>query len=324
MNLITTIKQAVTPEPLSILVQTPWETGFFDFGKAKSGSVDFFNCGLVERPDGLWLVTRRARNWENKDGFNDVVAFKLKDTVPQYGIPVKFQKAFMDQHYEDPRAIYYNGQTFLSCTSFLILSRNRWTKAHQTLSVVNDKWVATQQFGAQYGFNGKMVLDNKGLEKNWLWFVHQDQLHMVYTTVPHTVVPFGWNLKPEKPHVTNATNPAWTYGEQRGGTPPVLVGNEYWSFFHSSVPWINQKRRYHMGAYAFQSYPPFEITRMTSKPILTGSRHDLWDIKKPACVFPVGSMFKDGMWMVTGGCNDRLSFHISIPHDELERITEKI
>lgn len=324
MNLITTIKQSVTPEPESIRTQTPWECEFFDFGKAKQAGTDFFNAGLVERPDGMWLVTRRARNWENQAGFNDVVAFKLQDKVPQYGVPLKFKKAFADQHYEDPRSIYYNGQTFVSCTSFLILSRNRWTRAHQTLSAVNDKWVATQQFSAQYGFNGKMVLDNKGLEKNWLWFVHQDQLHMVYATVPHTVVPFGWNLKPDKPFITTATNPAWTYGEKRGGTPPVKVGGEYWSFFHSSLPWINQKRRYHMGCYAFEAYPPFAITRMTSKPLLIGSRHDPWDAKKPACVFPTGSIFKDGMWTVTGGCNDLLSFWIDIPHSDLEERTEKV
>lgn len=324
MNLITTIKHAVTPELPSIRSQTPWECEFFSFGKAEHAGVAYFNSGLVERHDGMWLVARRARNWENKEGFNDVVAFKLDGKTPQFGIPLKFNKAFADQHFEDPRAIYHNSNTFVSCTSFLILSRNRWTNAHQTLSVVNHKWVATQQFSAQFGFNGKMVLDNRGKEKNWLWFFHQDQLHLVYSTVPHTVVPFDPHMQAGQPFVTERTNKDWVYGEQRGGTPPVKVGNEYWSFFHSSVPWINNKRKYHMGCYAFEAFPPFTITRMTSKPLLIGSRYDPWDAKKPACVFPVGSHFKDGMWTVTGGCNDLLSFWIDIPHHDLERRTERL
>jgi len=318
MNLFTTIKRSIEPEPASIRKQTPFRCEYFDFGKATQPHIQYFNCGIVERPDGLWLVTRRART-----GFNDVVAFELRDKTPLRGYTVKFLKSFADQHYEDPRAIHHDGQTYISTTTFMILGEKRWTRAHQTLSFVNEKWTAQRQISVQYGSNRRTVLDNVGMEKNWLWFFHNGRLHMLYMTVPHEVVPLDDDLKPEKSHIT-FPELTWKHGDPRGGTPPVRVGEEYWTFFHSSVPWINQKRRYSMGAYAFHAYPPFQMSRMTPKPILVGSRHDPWDQKKPACVFPCGSIIRNGVWTVTGGCNDLLSFWMDIPHDELVKLTEPV
>ena len=324
MNILTAIKLTIEQEPPSILEQTQFNCGFFDFGRAKQDNVCFFNCGIVERPDGLWLVTRRARNWNDNLGFNDVVAFRMKDKTPIKGYALKFLKSFADQHYEDPRAIWHNGYTYVSTTTFLIYGAKRWSRAHQTLSVLNDQWQAIRQVSVHYGNNRKDVLGNVGMEKNWLWFFHENRLHMVYSTYPHVVVPLDDDLKPGKSYTTHAMHPDWIYGEPRGGTPPVRVGNEYWTFYHSSVPWINKKRRYSIGACAFEATQPFQIKRMTPKPILIGSKFDPWDDKKPACVFACGAIIRDGTWLITLGVNDLNSAWIEVPHKELVKLTEPV
>jgi hypothetical protein len=47
----------------------------------------------------------------------------------------------------------------------------------------------------------------------------------------------------------------WKWGEMRGGTPALLVGDKYLSFFHSSGRlWHRHVITYVMGAYLFDRY----------------------------------------------------------------------
>src|SRR5439155_20693038 len=106
------------------------------------------------------------------------------------------------------------------------------------------------------------------------------------------------------------------YGIVRGGTPPVLVGKEWWTFFHSSLPLDTKyRRRYFMGAYAFWHDPPFHITRMTREPLLAGSDEDPWAEEKPLVIFPCGSRFENWTWLVSCGINDLKCFWVKIPHE---------
>ena len=160
-------------------------------------------------------------------------------------------------------------------------------------------------------------------EKNWLWFEHGGRLHTIYMTDPHRVI--TWNqdyTAADQTFETAAPDESWwRFGHARGGTPPVLVGDEYWSFFHSSTPWTEwtsaQKRRYHMGAYAFEAKPPFRITRFAKVPLLTGSPYDPWAPGQPLVVFPCGAILRNNTWLVTLGVNDMASAWIEIPHADL-------
>jgi predicted GH43/DUF377 family glycosyl hydrolase len=140
---------------------------------------------------------------------------------------------------------------------------------------------------------------------------------MIYLTQPHTVIEFDDNLTPGQQYVTEAPNVLWHHGLIRGGTSPVLVEDRYWTFFHSSTPWMHSKRRYHMGAYSFKAEPPFEMDRITPMPLLSGSQMDRWHPGKPLVVFPCGALYRNGIWTVVGGYNDLGSFWIDIPHSQL-------
>lgn len=317
----------------SITAQTKWRCQFFDFGRAAQKGYGYFNCGLVERPDGLFLIVRRSRNLPNNTiGFNDLVAVRLAEGsyMPQYMLPINTKHIFDKEHFEDPRAIYHRGITYISACNFIIVNNGRsWSGAHQTLNLVHQlntrtQWFVDQRVDPIFGYNGPRIGKDTGQEKNWLWFFHQDQLHMIYRTSPHIIARFGKDEKGndfqfQLEYKTENKLP-WDYGVIRGGTPPIKIGDEYLTFFHSSVQTNDQyHRRYYMGAYTFADEPPFPITRITVEPLLVGSWQDRWYKRKPLVVFPCGSRLKDNKWLVTMGVNDLDCAWIEIPHEDLEQ-----
>jgi predicted GH43/DUF377 family glycosyl hydrolase len=329
-----------------------WLAGIFDFAKAKQPGVDWFNCGVIERADGTWLITRRSQ-WKQREdfGYNDIMAFKLEDVRPIVGVKVHMGTQFPHEHFEDPRAVMVNGRTFISACNFIryrVGQRETMTWPHQMISEVNMEWQLVQRWDPAYGFNGRDSGSNTHHEKNWLWWWRNGHPHLIYGASPHQVVPFDNNFRalgvrdPASAtcHSETGCGPmehgmlkcwetkwnaiVWRYGTIRGGTPPVLVGNELITFFHSSTPWTTEKRQYHMGAYAFENKPPFRITRITREPLLTGSRFDRWYPSKPPCFFVVGSLLRNGEWLLTGGCNDIDCAFVKIPAKDIQRLLEPL
>lgn len=298
-----------------------WSAGVFDFGKGEAPGTDYFNPSLVERPDGLWLLARRAVHDQVKRwGQNSICAFRLDaNKVPQIGQVLRFIGAEPEEHFEDPRAVQHNGRTWVGACNYLFFG-DRWTGAHQTLGVFNDDWSCYLRYHPEVGGNGPVLQGNSRHEKNWPWFFHNDRLHLLYQTKPWELIQFGTKWSDRITH--RAPGVDWAFGEIRGGTPPVRVGDLYWTFFHSSLPWVGAYRRYYMGALAFAAEPPFAPVRWTSQPMLSGSQHDRWNNRKPPCVFPCGAVLRDGVWLVTYGINDLNCGWVEIPHADLDRLAD--
>lgn len=305
----------------SILEQTDFKVGFFNFGLMEQKGTDYFNCGLVQRPDGIWLIARRSRQRKGvRFGMNDIMAFLLDGKRPVKGYQVRLQKRWPDEQWEDARAYYHDGKTYISCCDF-VWSNQGWTGAHQIVERVSSDWFGQKRFDPIYGHNGENLGRNSYHEKNWIWFFHNGEPHLVYQSNPHVVARFNWNFELMDEWQNTELDLGWDYGEIRGGTPPVLVGDEYWTFYHSSVEWKPPYRRYVMGAYAFESKPPFRITRNTLFPILTGSDKDPHGDRKPIVVFACGAIIQNGVWFVTFGVNDLKCGWMEIPHDKLLEMT---
>jgi predicted GH43/DUF377 family glycosyl hydrolase len=309
----------------SILKQTPWECGVYDFSRSNMPllhGTDYFNSTIIERPDADYLLVRRA-TWvpEWNYGSNDIVAFRLLDNVPILGKQLQFPPQANREQFEDPRAIIMDGKAWVSCCNFVWSLQ---TNPHQVLIRVNDDWIGEQRYDVIHGKNRGNVFTNVGWEKNWLWFWHDGRPHFIYMTYPHEVVKCSPEFQVEKVWITNKIG-SWPYGQPRGGSPPVRVGDEYVSFFHSAIDAHSWGcRRYFMGAYTFQAKPPFEITRITQNPLLTGSSMDRWAHPKPMVVFPGGAILRDQKWLVTFGVNDLDCAHITIPHEDLEKRLTKL
>lgn len=304
----------------SILRQTGWQCGVYDFGKARKPGVDYFNCSILKRTDGLWLITRRATyDWRDRQGYNDLVAFSLDGTgtKPHMGRKIMMGQRFPGEHFEDPRVMPHDGKCYISACNFIRTPRGM-NYPHQMISEVDMNWELKERFDPRYGKNGPDVGTNSSHEKNWLWFWHEELPHMVYQSVPHTVVRFTKKFRSVQTFYSEWDNKLWQYGQIRGGTSPVMWEGLYWTFFHSSTYWNGVKRQYHMGAYAFEPGSPFAIRKITMDPLLSGSQQDRMPHGKLPCVFACGAIMMNGNWLVVGGLNDMDCFHVTIPHKDLE------
>lgn len=137
----------------------------------------------------------------------------------------------------------------------------------------------------------------KSDQKNWCPFDYNGRMLFVSQVQPHRIIgltsdPLDAISKEESSltltasilsteaftiSLTNISNIMWKYGDMRGGTPPVYIGdNRYLSFFHSStdiIPGGAGVQTYNFGAYVFDSQPPFAIRAMSRHPIVHQSMY---------------------------------------------------
>jgi predicted GH43/DUF377 family glycosyl hydrolase len=157
-----------------------------------------------------------------------------------------------------------------------------------------------------YEINYSTTLDMnlECVEKNWSPFAHigldeKPHLFMEYRINPRKLIELP---NPQINEIKNISVPAslaylnlaWEkkWGKISGGTPSLLIGDEYLSFFHSWF--IDDLKRYWyvMGAYTFAAKPPFQLTSMSSYPLLFKSIYETPPINTSSLdkrvIFPSG------------------------------------
>lgn len=164
---------------------------------------------------------------------------------------------------------------------------------------------------------------NNNTEKNILYFI--------YSINPHRIMSISTNenntgvAKADTKYITEINNfdSIWKYGEMRGGSPAVLINADYYlSFFHSSAV-INYPGiiTYFMGAYLFESKPPFRVSHITEVPLISREfmnyERDGWPYKHvDFIVFPMGFIFDDDYIYVSYGKNDKESWILKLKRYE--------
>lgn len=316
-------KDDSTPSILNQARENGWNAEYYNFGKAEVGR-DWFNPSIVERDDGIWLLVRGSEPHPQgfRFGQNFIWAFEMDATgkVPKRGIRLQWPVEILDQHFEDPRGFYHPGidQTIIGACTFTWHSDGTWTGAHQCLGSFNDKWECSKMDYPKIGGSPgrlEMITDKKRYEKNWLPFLHDNQLHILYKANPWKIIGYGQTWSDF--HGYEGKGVTWAHGEIRGGTSPVKVGDYYFTFPHSSLMWKGRYRRYYAGAMAFDSKPPFKPRMITPEPLLMGSQNDIWAQKKPLVIFPCGALYKNGTWLVTCGVNDMKAAWVELSHESL-------
>lgn len=296
----------------SFTSRCPWPCGVYAFPSAEDASETFrFNPTIFARDT---LFVRAFRRCDNAlGGMNSIEEWSLLDNCPTTRRrTIRHSKT----HYEDPRAWLLRGERWLSACAFEVPEKTWWSGDHQVLIRLSDNAL---YHPVAFG-NGSSLWGNEHCERNWVWFEFEGQPACVYTTAPHCVCVWQHGFKQHRSYTTEEF--AWDYGEPRGGTPPVLVDGLYWCFFHSSTPLpdkpLHRKhRRYHMGAYAFQSEPPFSVAWFTPAPLLSGDADDGTRDGLPLCVFPGGADYVADTWRVVLGINDLAAGWVDIPHGDL-------
>jgi len=300
--------------------QTNFECGIFPLPYGEDNRL-YFNPTVVEVKGERWLITRNCQIDPHKpppyNSFSKLTRYKIisdNELGPGIDIKLPLGNSKLEQ-WEDPRIFNSGNKLWLTCTNFI----QRKTYAHQTMAVLDLDWNILGINHPVYGNNGHDLWANKGHEKNWTWFLHENEVYMIYNIEPHTVVRCDSAASPVETLETQLEKDIWFYGQRRGGSNPIRIGDEYFAFFHSSTPWWNGRRRYYMGAYAFEAKPPFRITRSSTIPMLYGSAHNRRVLEFPLVIFPGGSLYdaEKQEHFAVFGVNDFESGWIRIPHKDL-------
>lgn len=303
-------KVVSNPSSIPLLAnQTQWKTGQFALPLNKD--ISHFNPGLVRDGSGqLWLLSRKSvRNKAGKLDSNLLASKLTEDMRIISSIDVRIPKTRFEQQ-EDPRVIWANNRFYVT---FCGWNRKPKLMPKQVVAIFDAQWKSLGTFQPQFGNN---FTGSPGCEKNWAMFGHEGKFHFIYQFKPHLILRVEGEVGLTE--FASDPKPSWGYGEIRGGTPPVRVGSEYLTFFHSSIPWRNGQRRYYMGAYTFSAEAPFRVLRMTNEPLLIGSENETRINGGPPVVFPCGAVIDRDEWLVTYGINDEACGWIRIPMKDLE------
>lgn len=265
----------------------------------KTGEVrvtNWFNCSFIKFNDKTYFVYRMEAkpfcvNIRLGICLMDKNYQPIKDTNVLLNLHSNLKGYAINYHVEDPRLFVYQNQLYLSyCDGYQMAQA---LIDPETLQAIESYYIKKP--------------DPARTEKNWTFFEYDNRLLSVYDTQKQEIFEMNgrdWKKK------SSAQFPEWKYGYARGGTPPILVGDEYISFFHSSILVRlkgNNVKQYYMGCYAFESKPPFKVTRMSKEPIIAG---ELVSNSIPRLnngifvVFPSGVIRNEDSYDVSFGYND--------------------
>jgi len=286
-----------------------WQGGLFTTADHFGPKTVFFNPAVrleaVGRPRHLFArQTLWNEHWSGAS--SRITRFDIDGSILRNPTELEYDRIHPDECWEDPRVIEVAGKTFLGVATWI--PGQKPIHVNQRIAMLDGKDRVVEQWSPIYGNNGRNAHWGTGNEKNWAWFENNGRLCFVYRNHPHIVVETdGPSIVVH--HETPFTS-SWKFGEMRGGTNPVLIGDEYIAFFHSSMPWktiprYGERRRYFMGAYTFEAKAPFKVKRMSASPLLTGSEADPVIPGSPAVVFPCGLIIEpSGSLYCTYGVND--------------------
>lgn len=232
---------------------------------------------------------------------------------------------------EDPRINVVNGQLFLTYNDEIAEHLHNKNRKIFVGKLDRDRG---RLFDVQQLASNDISLTN--IEKNWVPFEYPEysgSLYYVYMASPFKVIKVGDNgsvsvINGQSSVPSQYIDQVWKkdlWGGIRGGTPARLIDDVYLTFFHS---WKYHKKQdgyyYVMGAYIFQSKPPFKILAVTPQPIFFKNMYSAQHKRKNLhVVFPSGFAIerKDGkvIFHVSCGENDTSVRIVSIDKDALFR-----
>ncbi len=248
--------------------------------------------------------------WLNND-------FEPISTPQLFELP--FKNPVLVSKQQDPRLIIVGEQLFVAYNNIL---------EHVTQKEMRRMFLAEIHFdGINFTASEPECLEHfegenqMRYEKNWVPFDYKAQLHLAYSIIPHRILRPHFGTKTCETIFSTKKTFKWNWGVPRGGTQAILDGDHYIAFFHSwvDVPSVQSGGKkithYVMGAYTFESKPPFALLAATSEPIVAKDFYQppFYRTWKPLrCVFPSGLLVDENYFWVTYGRQDHESWVIKI------------
>lgn len=259
-----------------------------------------FNCSIIDDGDGYLLAYRCSELQPHIRiiGMDHDLNI-LKNTDKRISFIGESPSIF----FEDPRLFRIRGDLYLSYTSYRYNEFYCWVGVNK---VEYDRQILPifPRFRANSWIGG--------VEKNWQFFDYNGDMYFIYSINPHIVCKYNGSREPVIFHETKI-DPLWKLGVKRGGCPPVKIDNQYYSFFHSRFD-DDLGAKYYVGFYSFESKPPFRITKILPHPVFEGDSYNAHD---KAVVFPCGSVYKNGKWIISYGYNDMYCKICVVDHQKM-------
>lgn len=246
-----------------------------------------FNCSLLRHRGRLLLAYRTG--WAGADVHVAELSGPDYTPGPSTTLGLVHHKASWGR--EDPRLFVFRGRLHVA----FIGVEGPQGPTSQLYARLRDDLSVERVFYPHYA-------GRREWEKNWGFFEHNEELYAVYSIAPHKIL----HVSGDKayPFTERRTNFLWTGGELRGGAPPCLVGDEFVSWFHGAKQ-VGGRRRYNVGVYTFQAWPPFRPRQMTPDPLLWADPIDCPPNVWADVVFPSGAELEGDTWVVSSGIHDR-------------------
>ncbi len=274
-----------------------------------------FNPSIAEWKDGYVLAWRDG--WKGSNVWISVLDSNFRETGQHVKLGLA-RAVVASWGCEDPRLFWYQGRLHVSYTGVV-----GWKGPTNILyaRLRDDLTAERPMMPRNEGYQ------RRSWEKNWGFFEHDGQLYASYCFNPHRVL----RIEGEAATIAYETDSKfhWRGGEEaRGGAAPVLVGDEWWCFFHSRVEHergVSGSRVYNMGLLTFDAQPPFAIRRMIEEPICiadpaTNTSENLWGDKNYCpVVFPGGAIRRGDDWIIAMGLHDRYTELRRFNHADLDR-----
>jgi len=198
----------------------------------------------------------------------------------------------------------HQGSLWLSWTiSQYPATEFRCILAYGKLVEGKDCWNISQHFIPNYGQN-----DFTGQEKNWAFVSKADKLYALYLTFNEQQI---WleldNGRVEEVHKSKALR--WPYAAIHGGAICEGTNGNLYHWFNSHTAHRDRSLdRYLVGVAELAGFPPFDMLRISSRPVLVGTEGVCLDKSphfKSNVVFVCGAMkAADNQWLVSFGQND--------------------
>lgn len=176
-------------------------------------------------------------------------------------------------HFEDPRIIICQNRMFL----FVGGPNQDPTDWRSRRIYIAELLIIGSSISAKHP---PLLLDppfgNAACEKNWVPFIYQGEVYLVYSITPHIVMKLDLSDYSFSQYYVSNNGFRFPRGSVSCGTPPKKTPYGFLTFFHSvEYPFqyfslsVNVQERqkshtrhYYMGAYFFSTTPPFEISHV--------------------------------------------------------------
>ncbi len=252
----------------------------------------------------------------------------LSEDFEPIGAPQLFELPFknpvLPSKQQDPRLIAVGDRLFIAYNNILENVTHREMRRMFLTEIEFDgqKFTASDPECLE-NFEGE---NRARYEKNWVPFEHEKKLHLSYSILPHRIFHplFGQGACA----TVSETNKSflWSWGVPRGGTQAILDGDHYIAFFHAwkNLPSLQSGGKniahYTIGAYTFESQPPFALIAVSPEPISTPGLYEppLYKTWKPMrCVFPSGLIVDENYCWIAYGRQDHESWIAKIDKKKL-------